>query len=164
MKDIIISPGQRWKIIDFEQLWRYRELFYIFTWRDIKVRYKQTILGVLWVVLQPLVTMFIFTAFFGKLAKIPSGDLPYQLFVFIGLVFWTFFSSSVTMASNSMVENSNIIKKVYFPREILPISASVTCMVDFFINFGVVILMSFYFHFKPSSLFFIIAPVGIIIT
>src|SRR3989338_1907147 len=134
MTKIIIRPTQAWKLVNLEELWRYRELLYIFAWRDIKVRYKQTILGILWVIFQPLVTMIIFTFFFGKMAKIPSGELPYSLFVLCGLVFWNFFSGSLSHASDSLVANEGIIKKVYFPKVLLPLSAVITGFADFIIN------------------------------
>jgi len=162
--ETLIKPRQKWQLLDLPELWRFRELLLIFTWRDIKVRYKQTFLGVAWVILQPLVTMFVFTVFFGKLAKIPSGNLPYQLFVFIGLVFWTYFSTALTSASNSFVENANIIKKVYFPKEILPISSVITATVDFGINLCVLSILTFYFGFRPSPIILIIAPISIFIT
>ena len=164
MYEIVIKPKQKWQLVDLAELWRYRELFYIFTWRDIKVRYKQTLLGVLWVIFQPLVSTGIFTIFFGRLAKIPSDNLPYELFVLIGLVFWMFFSNSVTHASGSMIENLNIIKKVYFPKEILPVSASLTSLVDFLINFIVVLVATFLFGFVPSLTTLIIIPIAVIIT
>lgn len=162
-QEIIIKPRAKWYLVDFDELWRFRELFYTFTWRDIKVRYKQTFLGIAWVVFQPLAATGIFTIFFGKLAKIPSGNMPYELFVFIGLVFWIFFSGALTGASNSMIENINIIKKIYFPREILPISAVVTSLVDFSISFVAVLIMAFYFGFRPSLNLVIILPISLII-
>lgn len=161
---VVIKPKQKWQLVDFGELWKYRELFYIFTWRDIKVRYKQTFLGILWVIFQPLVTTGIFTVFFGRLAKIPSDNLPYELFALIGLVFWTFFSQSLSHASNSLIENINIIKKVYFPKEILPISASITGLVDFSINFVVLMVAAFLFGFEPSLGIFIVLPIAIMIT
>lgn len=161
--EIIIKPNKKWYLFDLAELWRYRELFYIFTWRDIKVRYKQTFLGIAWVIFQPLVSTGVFTIFFGRLAKIPSDNLPYELFVFIGLVFWIFFSSTLTSASNSMIENVNIIKKVYFPREILPVSAVITGLIDLAIGFAVVLAMTFYFGFRPSPLLLVIGPLSIII-
>ncbi|MCR4324882.1 MAG: ABC transporter permease [Candidatus Curtissbacteria bacterium] len=161
--ELTIAPKQKWHLVSLKELWRYRELFFILSWRDIKVRYKQTFLGIIWVIFQPLATTGIFTIFFGRLANIPSGNLPYELFVFIGLVFWIFFSASVTAASNSMVENVNIIKKVYFPREILPISAIITSFVDFAIAFLVVLIVTFYFGFVPSPTIFIYLPIVILI-
>lgn len=163
MHQIIIKPKQRWKLLDPEELWRYRELFYIFAWRDIKVRYKQTFLGVAWVIFQPLISTSIFTIFFGRLAKLPSENLPYQLFVYIGLVFWTFFSTALSQASNSMIENTNIIKKIYFPKEILPISAVFTNLVDFFINFVLILLMTFYFGYKPTPQIIFLLPISLLI-
>lgn len=163
-KVTVIKPKQKWQLFDFQELWFYRELFWIFTWRDIKVRYKQTLLGIIWVVFQPLVTTGIFTIFFGKLAKIPSGNLPYELFVFIGLVFWSFFSGALSHASSSMVENANLLKKVYFPREILPLSSIVTSFVDFGINLTLLFIFVIIYRYFPSPLILIVLPLAIIIT
>lgn len=161
---IIIKPREKWRILNIAEIWRYRELFYIFVWRDVKVRYKQTFLGILWVIFQPLVTTGIFTIFFGRLAKIPSGNMPYELFALTGLIFWTFFSGSLTHASNSMIENLNIIKKVYFPKEILPISSSLTGLVDLSINLVVLAIALLIFGFKPSPIIFLIVPLSVIIS
>lgn len=163
-KEIVIAPRAKWKLIDFSELWQYRELFYFLTWRDIKVLYKQTLLGVAWVLLQPIITTVVFTVFFGKLAKIPSGDLPYQLFVFVGLVFWTFFAQILSGAANSLVENANTIKKVYFPREILPFSVIITSLVGFSINFIVLLIFAFYLGFVPSPIILIVAPLVVVLT
>ncbi len=159
-----IRPIKTNVFLNIEELWRYRELFYIFAWRDIKVRYKQTILGITWVLLQPIASMFIFTVFFGKLAKISSDGLPYSLFVLIGLIFWGFFSNTLTHAANSLVENEGIIKKIYFPRLILPLSAITTNLVDFGISFILLLLIAFYFGYVPSLLTIVIIPLGLIIT
>lgn len=161
---ITIVSNQKWWKIDLKELWEYRELFYIFTWRDIKVRYKQTLLGIGWAVFQPLVTMIIFTFFFGNLAKIPSGNMPYFLFVLCGLVFWGFFSGAITHSSNSLIENENIIKKVYFPKIILPLSSVVTSFVDFVIT--LILLLVFVFSAKsiPHPLFLVVVPYGILVT
>jgi len=156
---VIIKLNHSLLNIDYQELWRYRELFFIFAWRDIKVRYKQTILGVLWVLFQPLVSTFIFTIFFGRLAKISSGELPYSLFVLCGLVFWGFFSNTLTHASSSLIENEGIIKKVYFPRLIIPLSAVVTSFIDFLISFSMLLIFMIYLGKTPSLLF---APVLII--
>jgi lipopolysaccharide transport system permease protein len=161
---IIIKPDSKFQLLNFSELWRYRELFFIFAWRDIKVRYKQTILGAAWAVFQPLISMIIFTVFFGTLAKIPSGNLPYSLFVFCGLVFWGFFSNSLSHASNSLVENENIVKKVYFPRIILPISSVVTSLIDFAINLVILIIFTLVMGFIPSPLSLIIIPLGLLIS
>lgn len=122
-------------LFDWRELWRYRELFYFFTWRDIKIKYKQTVLGFLWAVLQPLLMMVIFTFFFGKALNIPSQSLPYPVYVFSGLLIWNLFSTGLTNASNSMVNNASIIKKIYFPRLIIPVSSILVSLFDFFMAF-----------------------------
>ena len=160
----IIKPSRNSLFLNLKELWDYRELFYIFAWRDIKVRYKQTVLGILWAIIQPLLSTFIFTVFFGNLAKVPSGDLPYSLFVFTGLVYWNFFSSSLSNAANSLISNESIVKKVYFPRLILPLSSVVTGSVDFLINLVLLIAASFYFNFPPSLSALFIIPLGFLIT
>jgi lipopolysaccharide transport system permease protein len=151
-------------LLDIEELWRYRELFWIFAWRDIKVRYKQTLFGASWAVFQPLTSTFIFTIFFGNFAKIPSGDLPYPLFVLTGLVFWNYFSGILSRASNSLIENEGVVKKVYFPREILPLSTVGANLVDFGISLILLLIVSFYFHFVPSLLTLFIVPLCLIIS
>ena len=161
--EVKIKPIRTNVFLNINELWRYRELFYIFAWRDIKVRYKQTILGIAWALLQPITSMFIFTVFFGKLAKIPSDGLPYSLFVLVGLVFWGFFSGTLTHASNSLVENEGIIKKIYFPRLILPLSAIATGLVDFGISFILLLLVAFYFGYIPSFLAIAVIPLGLAI-
>jgi lipopolysaccharide transport system permease protein len=118
----------------FHEVWQYRELFYVFSWRDVKIKYKQTMLGVVWVLFQPIVTVGIFTVFFGKIAKIPSDGIPYPLFVLVGLVVWNFFSASLSTGSQSLIANEGILKKVYFPRVILPISAVLTNSIDYFLS------------------------------
>jgi lipopolysaccharide transport system permease protein len=129
----IESSHRRW--FDWKELWRYHELFYFFTWRDIKIKYKQTVLGFLWAVLQPLLMMTIFTFFFGRALNIPSQSLPYPVYVFSGLLIWNLFSSGLTSASNSMVNNATIIKKIYFPRLIVPVSSILVSLFDFAITF-----------------------------
>ena len=161
--EIKIKPIKTNVFLNLNELWRYRELFYIFAWRDIKVRYKQTILGIAWVLLQPVTSMFIFTVFFGKLAKISSDGLPYSLFVLIGLVFWGFFSNTLTHAASSLIENEGIIKKIYFPRLILPLSAITTGLVDFGVSFILLLLVAFYFGYIPSLLAIAIIPLGLVI-
>jgi lipopolysaccharide transport system permease protein len=148
--DIIIEQGRSernyWK-----DLWRFRELFYILSWRDIKVRYKQTVIGAAWAIIRPLLTMFVFAFVFGKVAKLPSeGNAPYALMVFAGLLPWQFFSSSLTEASNSLIGNTNLITKVYFPRLIIPASAVITSFVDFAISFGLLVLMMIGYQYTPS--------------
>ncbi len=137
----IEASGTRW--FDWKEMWRYRELFYFFTWRDIKIKYKQTSLGFLWAILQPLLMMLIFTFFFGRALNIPSQNLPYPVYVFSGLLVWNMFSSGLTGASNSMVNNAGIIKKIYFPRLIIPVSSILVALFDFlmaFILFAAILL------------------------
>jgi len=120
--------------IDFTELWNYRELMFFFAWRDISVRYKQTVLGVLWALIQPACTMVIFAVFFGKFGKMPSDGVPYPVFVYAGLLPWTLFSSGLSRAADSVVGNGGLIKKVYFPRLIIPLAASMGALVDFFVS------------------------------
>lgn len=159
----IIKPKPKWQLLDFSELFRYRELFFVFAWRDIKVRYKQTILGAGWAILQPLFSMFIFTVFFGDFAKIPSGSLPYPLFVLIGLVFWGFFSGILSAASGSLIANESIVKKIYFPREILPLSTIGSNLIDFGVSFVLLIIVSTYYKFIPSLEMLFVLPLGLII-
>lgn len=159
----IIKPKPKWQLLDFSELFRYRELFFVFAWRDIKVRYKQTILGAGWAILQPLFSMFIFTVFFGDFAKIPSGSLPYPLFVLIGLVFWGFFSGILSAASGSLIANESIVKKIYFPREILPLSTIGSNLIDFGVSFVLLIIVSTYYKFIPSLEMLFVVPLGLII-
>jgi lipopolysaccharide transport system permease protein len=161
--EIIIKPRPRWALFDFSEIWRFRELFLVFAWRDIKVRYKQTLLGAAWAVFQPLTSMFIFTIFFGNFAKIPSGELPYPLFVLTGLIFWNYFSGILSRASNSLIENEDMVKKVYFPREILPLSTVGANLIDFGISFLLLFIVSMYFQFIPNALILLIVPLGLII-
>ncbi len=163
MEEIVIRPKQKWQLLDLKEIWRYRELFYIFAWRDIKIRYRQTLLGVIYVVFQPVVNMIIFTVFFGNLAKIPSGNLPYSLFVLIGLVFWNFFSGALARASDSMVANEEMIKKVYFPKIILPLSVIITFFFDLIINFFLLIIFAIILGHPPNLWIFIILPLAVII-
>ena len=129
-----IESTQR-KLFDLKELWRYRELFYFFTWRDIKIKYKQTVLGFLWAILQPLLMMIIFTLFFGRVLNLTNAAMPYPVFVFSGLLIWNIFASGLTNASNSMVNNAAIIKKIYFPRLIVPVSSVLGALVDFLMAF-----------------------------
>lgn len=161
---IKIKPPKTNLYLNLKELWQYRELFYIFAWRDIKVRYKQTFLGIAWVLFQPLISMVVFTVFFGNFAKIPSGNLPYPLFVLCGLVFWTFFSNTLSSASSSLISNENIIKKVYFPKVILPLSAIVTGSVDLVINIILLFAVGLYFKFIPPLLILPIILLGYIIS
>jgi lipopolysaccharide transport system permease protein len=132
------------------ELWGYYELFYILIWRDIKVRYKQTVIGVAWAIIQPFFTMVVFSIFFGRLAKMPSDGIPYPIFSFAALVPWTFFANGLSKASNSLVSNSNIIKKIYFPRMVLPIAGVMSGIVDFLLAGVMLIGMMLYFGIVPT--------------
>lgn len=131
--------------LGLKKLWEYRELLYFLTWRDIKVRYKQTVIGGGWAVLQPFLTMVVFSIVFGKLAKVPSDGIPYPIFTFAALVPWTLFSNGLTKSSTSLVGNANLLRKVYFPRLIIPISGVLSGFIDFLIALGVLVVMMFYF-------------------
>jgi lipopolysaccharide transport system permease protein len=146
----IIEPKKGWIPIDFKEIWKYRELLYFLTKRDIKVRYKQTVLGGLWAIIQPLFTMIVFTLFFGKLAKVPSDGIPYPLFVYAGLLPWTYFANSLAASGNSLVGSQNLITKVYFPRLIIPASASLAGLLDFFIAMIVLGALMIYYQLIPG--------------
>jgi lipopolysaccharide transport system permease protein len=148
---IRIEPARGWISLKLYELWEYRELIYFLIWRDIKVRYKQTTLGVAWAVIQPVVTMIIFSLFFGRLAKIPSDGVPYPLFNLAALVPWNLFSNGLSQVSNSLVDSSNLIKKVYFPRLAVPIGALLSGVVDFALAFAVLLAMMFYYGLHPTG-------------
>ncbi len=148
--ELVIEPGQTEKNY-WKDLWHFRELFYILSWRDIKVRYKQTVIGIAWSIIRPLLTMIIFTVVFSKLAKLPNeGDAPYAVLVFAALLPWQFFSNALTESSNSLIGNTNLISKVYFPRLIIPASSVITSFVDFLISFVIMIGLMIYYQYLPS--------------
>lgn len=151
---LTIRPTHGWISLNLRDLWTYRELLYFLTWRDVKVRYKQTILGVAWAIIQPLMTMVVFTIFFGRLAKIPSDGLPYPLFSFCALLPWTLFSRALSESSNSLVANSNLISKVYFPRLVIPIAAILAGLIDFAIAFIILFGMMAFYGIPPSIAIF----------
>ena len=163
-QEIIIKPRATFNLAILQEIIRFRELFFILVWRDVKLRYKQTVLGILWALIQPLVSMVIFTVFFGNLAKIPSGDLPYSLFVLIGLLFWTFFSNSLTYASDSLISNVVIIQKVYFPKIIMPFASVAKGLVDFLVNTILVFFFAAFLGYYPYPQMLFIFPWAIIIT
>jgi lipopolysaccharide transport system permease protein len=146
-----IRPVKGWMPIHLGELWEYRDLLRLLAWRDIKVRYKQTALGAAWAVLQPLLTMAVFSLFFGRLAKVPSDGLPYPIFAFCALVPWGFFSTSLTQASNSLVGSANLIKKVYFPRLVIPVSCAAAALVDMCIAFVVLLGFMLWYHIVPTA-------------
>lgn len=148
--ETVIEPSEGWVSLKLHELWKYRELLYFLTWRDIKVRYKQTILGAAWAVIQPFFTMVIFSLFFGKLAKVPSDGIPYPIFSYAALVPWQFFATGVSQSANSLVTSANMIKKVYFPRLAMPIAAVLAGMVDFVLAFMVLLGMMLFYGITPS--------------
>src|SRR5215204_2967260 len=160
---VIIQPGSRWTLLSFKDIWAYRELLFFLTWRDVKVRYKQTALGAAWAILQPLFMMIIFTIFFGRLAAVDSAGIPYPLFALAGLLPWTFFSNSITASGNSLVGSANLITKVYFPRLIVPAAAMLAGLVDFALAFAILGVMMIYYGvaLTPQILFL---PVDILLT
>lgn len=142
---VIIEPNKTWSALDLRDLWAFRELLYFLTWRDVKVRYKQTELGVAWAIIQPLFTMLVFTLFFGRLAGVPSDNIPYPVFAYAGLLAWTFFANAITNSGNSLVGSANLITKVYFPRMIIPGAAVAAGLVDFAIAFVILIVLMIYY-------------------
>ena len=145
-----LKPAKGWLSIDFKELWRYRELIYFLTWRDIKVRYKQAVLGIAWAVLQPLMTMVIFTVIFGNLLGTPSEGIPYPLFSLTALLPWQLFASALQRSSVSLVGNANLLKKIYFPRLAIPLSSIFAALVDFLISFVVLIGVMIYYRYLPT--------------
>ena len=141
MPKVTIEPSRGWVPLRLRELWEYRELAYFLVWRDIKIRYKQTVLGAAWAIIQPILTMAVFAVFFGRLAKMPSDGVPYPIFAYAALVPWTFFAHAVTQASSSLVGSANLIKKVYFPRLVMPIAAALSGILDFALAFGVLLIM-----------------------
>lgn len=147
---VTIQPSKKWVAINLRDLWAYRDLLYFLTWRDVKVRYKQTVLGAAWAIIQPLFTMLIFWLFFGRLAGMPSDGIPYPLFALAGLIPWTFFSNAITNSGNSLVGSANLITKVYFPRMIIPCAAVGAGLIDLAIAFGLMVGMMIWFCVRPT--------------
>jgi len=147
----VIKPTSGWAALNLRDMWLYRELVFFMTWRDLKVRYKQTLLGVGWAILQPFLTMVVFSIFFGNLAKVPSDGVPYPIFSYTALIPWTLFSKALQDASRSLVANSHMITKIYFPRMILPISSVLAGVADFLIAFIVLLGMMFYYKIAPTA-------------
>jgi len=146
-----IAARGRWLALDLVELWAYRELLYFFVWRDIKVRYKQTVIGAAWAVLQPVMTMLVFSLFFGTLAKIPSQGLPYPVFYYCALLPWMYFSTAMQGATNIVVDQQRVITKIYFPRVVLPITAVLSGLLDFAISFAVFLGMMVYYRIVPTK-------------
>jgi lipopolysaccharide transport system permease protein len=149
-QQIIIEPGRGWLNLKLKAVWRYRELLYFLVWRDIKVRYKQTILGVTWVVIQPVVSMLVFSGLFGVLLQVPTGGLPYPLFVLTGLLPWQYFTNALTKSTNSVVDNASLVSKIYFPRLIIPLAGVLSNLVDFFVSAIVLAIFLLAYRVSPS--------------
>ena len=147
---VIIKPTKGWAALNLRELWRYRDLLSILIERDIKLRYKQTALGIVWVVLQPLIAALIFAAIFGRLAKLPSDGMPYLLFVFCGLTAWNYFSQALQRAGNSLVSNAQLVSKIYFPRLLIPLAHTLAVLVDFVVMLLVLFVMMAIYHVAPS--------------
>jgi lipopolysaccharide transport system permease protein len=160
---VVIEAGRPWAALNLRDLWRHRELLYFLIWREIRVRYKQTVLGAAWAVLQPLVTMIIFTYFFGKLARVPSDGVPYPVFFYSGLLLWTFFSNSVTSAANSLIANVNLITKVYFPRLLIPAAAVGAALVDFAIASVLLMGLLILYGYRLTWLYLMLIPIILLV-
>ncbi len=148
---IRIEPSHGWRVLNLRELWEYRELLYFLTWRDIKVRYKQTVLGAAWAIIQPFFTMVVFSLFFGRLARVPSDGLPYPIFSYAALLPWNYFAHSLSGAGDSLVASANLIRKVYFPRLVIPLAGVLSGLVDFAIAFVVLLGMMAYFGVRPTA-------------
>lgn len=147
---IRVEPPRGWRSVRLSELWEYRELIYFLAWRDVKARYKQTILGASWAIIQPFVTMVVFSLFFGRLARIPSDGLPYPIFAYCALVPWVFFANTLTQVSNSMVGNAALIRRIYFPRLVIPLASIASGLIDFVLALSVLIGMMAYYRIPPT--------------
>jgi lipopolysaccharide transport system permease protein len=160
---LVIEPVGRWPRLDLRELWRYRGLFFFLVWRDVKVRYAQTVLGAGWAVLQPVLSMVVFTVIFGRFAKIPSDGVPYSVFALAALVPWTYFSTALTGASESLVASTNLLTKVYFPRLVIPFAPVLAGLIDFAIAFAVLLALMLAFGFVPSTSALALIPVRVMV-
>lgn len=151
LPELVIRPSRGWAALNLSDLWRYRELILFLAWRDISVRYKQTVLGAAWAIIQPFFTMVVFSVFFGQLGKIPSDGLPYPVFTYCALIPWQLFAYSLSESGNSLVANQNLITKVYFPRVAIPISATLGGLMDFVISFVVLMGLMLFYHISPTT-------------
>lgn len=148
---LVIRPQTGWVALDFPELWRYRELLFFFTWRDLKVRYKQTLLGAAWAVLQPVLMMLVFWVFFGRLAKIPHENVPYLVFVYAGLLPWTLFANGMQLSAASLVANSHLLTKIYFPRLLVAVAPCLAALVDFVLAIGVLVVLMIVYSAYPQE-------------
>ena len=161
---VVIRPTRGWASLRLLDVWQYRELLFFLSWRDIKVRYKQTALGVAWVVLQPLITTVVFTLLFGGLLNVPSGEVPYPIFVFAGLVPWNFFAGALIRSSTSLIGSANLITKVYFPRLIVPASAVLSGLVDLDVSFVVLLVLMFWYRIALTPAILLLPPLILLAT
>ncbi|MBQ6509119.1 MAG: ABC transporter permease [Flexilinea sp.] len=159
----VIQPSKGWAMVDLKELILYRELIFFLTWRDLKVRYKQTILGVAWAIIQPVMTMVVFSIFFGGLARVPSDGIPYPLFSIAGLLPWQLFENSMRNASKSLVANRNMVTKIYFPRVIMPLSSVLACVVDFFVALPILIVMMIVYGYH-ANIYILLIPYYLLLT
>lgn len=163
--EFVIAPPKKWLSINWHELWRYRDLFLVLAWRDIAVRYKQTVLGVIWAIFQPFVTMIVFTFIFNRMANINSGDsTPYPVFLYVGLILWQYFSGTLSNASNSMISNSSLIQKVYFPRLIVPATSAITGLIDLLISSVYLVGLMIYYGVMPHLAGILILPLLLLST
>jgi lipopolysaccharide transport system permease protein len=160
---MVIEPAARWPRVDLRELWLYRQLLFFLVWRDLKVRYAQTVLGIGWAVLQPLLSMLVFTVIFGRFAKVPSDGIPYAVFSLAAVVPWTYFSTAFSTSSNSLVTSSNLISKVYFPRLVVPIAPVLAAIVDLLIGFVVLAALMMVYHVAPSPAAIVMVPLLVLL-
>ena len=159
---IVIEPQSGLVKFDLRELWRYRDLLYFLTWREISIRYKQTVLGFTWAIIQPFMTMVVFTVFLGKFAKMPSDGVPYPVFSYLGLLPWTYFANAVTRSSTSLVGNSNLLSKVYFPRVLIPLSGTLSALADFVIAFVILIGLMLWYGMIPAATAWLLLPLSLL--
>ena len=163
MREVVIEAGSGWSPLNLKDLWDYRGLFFFLSWRDMKVRYKQTVLGAAWAVIQPVLSAVIFTLIFGQAGKLPSDHTPYLLFSYSGLIVWTFFAFAMTQSSNSLINSANLISKIYFPRLIIPIAGALVGLIDFAVAFVVLVGLMIYYTVPPTPAL-LLAPVFVLYT
>jgi len=161
--ETVVKPVSGWGLIDVREVWRFRELLFFFTWRDVVVRYKQTLLGAAWAIIQPVMMMAVFTVFLGRMAKVGSGEMAYPVFVYAGLLPWTFFATAITRAGNSVIASKNIVTMVYFPRLVFPVASVGAAAVDFALAFGVLVVLMFWYGIPPG-LSMLLVPFLLVLT
>ena len=157
----VIEPTEGFIALDLRELWHYRDLLYFLTWREISIRYKQTVLGFAWAILQPLLTMVVFTVFLGRLAKVPSDGVPYPVFSYLGLLPWTYFANAVTRSGTSLVSNANLLSKVYFPRLLIPLSGTLSALVDLVVAFAILLVLMLFYSVPITVSLFLVIPLTI---